>query len=153
MASRSYWTDSASLPAFPKLASATNADVVVVGGGMTGLTTAYLLARSGRSVVLLERGRCADVDTAHTSAHLTMVTDTRLTELVSRVGRTHAQAVWDAGRAAIAQIDEIACEHEIDCGFKWVDGYLHARDPRTGADQAEAFRSEAGRCGRSLDRR
>jgi glycine/D-amino acid oxidase-like deaminating enzyme/nitrite reductase/ring-hydroxylating ferredoxin subunit len=110
---------------------------------MTGLSTAYLLARSGRAVVLLERGRCAEVDTAHTSAHLTMVTDIRLTDLVERFGRTHAQAIWDAGRAAIAQIDEIACEHEIECGFKWVEGYLHARNPRTDADEADAFRAEA----------
>src|SRR5687767_2992332 len=140
MASRSYWTESAALPAFPTLDRDTRADVVVVGGGMTGLSTAYLLARSGRAVVLLERGRCAEVDTAHTSAHLTMVTDIRLTDLVERFGRTHAQAIWDAGRAAIAQIDEIACEHEIECGFKWVEGYLHARNPRTDADEADAFR-------------
>ena len=112
--------------------------MVVVGGGITGLTTAYLLTRAGRRVVLLERGRCAEVDTGHTSAHLTMVTDTRLTELVSRFGRSHAQAVWDAGRAAIAQIDEIACEHEIDCGFKWVEGYLHARDRRDGRRRGRA---------------
>jgi glycine/D-amino acid oxidase-like deaminating enzyme/nitrite reductase/ring-hydroxylating ferredoxin subunit len=143
MAPRSYWTDSASLPSFAKLNRDTTADVVVVGGGFTGLTTAYLLTRAGRRVVLLERHRCAEVDTAHTSAHLTMVTDTRLTELVSRFGRSHAQAVWDAGRAAIAQIDEIACEHDIDCGFKWVEGYLHARDRRTSADEADAFRAEA----------
>src|SRR5438045_3799209 len=113
MASRSYWTDSASLPSFSKLEDETQADVVVVGGGMTGLTSAYLLARAGHAVVLLERGRCAAIDTAHTSAHLTMVTDARLSDLVKRLGRTHAQAVWDAGRAAIAQIDEIACEHDI----------------------------------------
>jgi hypothetical protein len=37
----------------------------------------------------------------HTSAHLTMVTDARLTELVKRFGRNHAQAVWDAGLAAM----------------------------------------------------
>ena len=133
MASLPYWSDSASLPTFSKLDRDTDADVVVIGGGITGLTTAYLLAAAGRSVVLLERGRCAEVDTGHTSAHLTMVTDTRLTELVERFGRTHAQAVWDAGRAAIAQIDEIACEHEIDCAFKWVDGYLHAPDGRADA--------------------
>ena len=143
MTPRSYWTDSASLPSFAKLDRDTTADVVVVGGGFTGLTTAYLLTRAGRRVVLLERHRCAEVDTAHTSAHLTMVTDTRLSELVHRYGRSHAQAVWDAGRAAIAQIDEIACEHEIDCGFKWVEGYLHARGPRPSADEADAFRAEA----------
>ena len=56
---------------------------------------------------MLERGRCAATDTGHTSAHLTMVTDTRLSELVKEFGRTHAQAVWDAGLAAIAQIDDI----------------------------------------------
>ena len=55
-----------------------------------------------------------------------MVTDTRLTELVKRFGRNHAQAVWDAGLAAIATIDEVVREHAIDAGFEWVDGYLHA---------------------------
>ena len=143
MPSLSYWTDSSSFPRFPTLDRDLTADVVVVGAGITGLTTAYLLARSGRSVVLLERRRCVEMDTAHTSAHLTMVTDVRLTELVDNLGRTHAQAVWDAGRAAIAQIDEIACEHEIDCAFKWVEGYLHARDSRDGASEADTFRDEA----------
>jgi glycine/D-amino acid oxidase-like deaminating enzyme/nitrite reductase/ring-hydroxylating ferredoxin subunit len=65
-------------------------------------------------------------DTGHTSAHLTMVTDTRLSELAKRFGRNHAQAVWDAGLAAIATIDEVVRDHGIDAGFEWVDGYLHA---------------------------
>ena len=55
-----------------------------------------------------------------------MVTDTRLGELVRRFGRDHAQAVWDAGLAAIAQIDAIVREHDISADFEWVDGYLHA---------------------------
>ena len=55
-----------------------------------------------------------------------MVADTRLADLVNRFGRTHAQAVWDAGLAAIAQIDALVREHEIDCAFEWVDGYLHS---------------------------
>ena len=54
-------------------------------------------------MVVLERDRCAATDTGHTSAHLTMVTDARLAELVKRFGRNHAQAVWDAGLAAIAR--------------------------------------------------
>ena len=118
-----YWTTTATFPQFAKLAEDLVTDVVVVGGGITGLTTAYLLAQAGKRVAVLERDRCAMTDTGHTSAHLTMVTDTRMSELVKQFGRNHAQAVWDAGLAAIAAIDETVREHEID-GFGWVDGYL-----------------------------
>ena len=108
-----YWTTSSTFPPFVKLAEDAETDVVVVGGGITGLTTAYLLVKAGKRVVVLERGRCAMTDTGHTSAHLTMVTDTRISELVKRFGRNHAQAVWDAGLAAIATIDETVREHDI----------------------------------------
>src|SRR4030095_8520599 len=113
------------------------------GGGVTGLCTAYLLATGGKSVALLERARCAQIDTAHTTAHLTMATDTRLRELERRVGRTHAQGAWDAGMAAIAQIETIVRARSIDCSFEWVDGYLHAPDGKADARETERFREEA----------
>jgi glycine/D-amino acid oxidase-like deaminating enzyme/nitrite reductase/ring-hydroxylating ferredoxin subunit len=137
-----YWSAGDTFPRFAKLAEDVAADVVVVGGGVTGLTTAYLLTKAGRRVVVLERGRCASTDTGHTSAHLTMVTDTRLTELVTRVGRTHAQAVWDAGLASIATIDEVVRELRIDAGFDWVDGYLHVPLDEE-ASQADGLEEEA----------
>ncbi len=139
----SYWIDSAPLPPFPKVERDGRFDAIVVGAGITGLTAAYLLARAGRSVAVLERGTAARIDTGHTSAHLTMATDTRLTELVDRFGRDHAQAAWDAGLAAIARIESIVGDEEIDCAFEWVDGYLHA-PAGEGRDQAaESFRQEA----------
>ena len=128
-----YWSESASLPTFSKVASDQHVDVVVVGAGITGLTAAYLLTAGGKTVAVLERGRCAQVDTGHTSAHLTMVTDVGLVELVKQFGRDHAQAVWDGGLAAIAQIDALAREHHIDCDFDWVDGYLHMPSERVAA--------------------
>jgi glycine/D-amino acid oxidase-like deaminating enzyme/nitrite reductase/ring-hydroxylating ferredoxin subunit len=138
-----YWIDSASIPTSRSIDRNLDADVVVVGGGITGLTTACLLAESGRSVVVLERGRCGQVDTGHTTAHVTMVTDARLGDLVDRFGRTHAQAVWDAGLAAAAQIDSIVRAHEISCSFEWVPGYLHAPKGQANRKDADDFQNEA----------
>src|SRR2546421_2611860 len=138
-----YWSDSASLSTFPKVQRDQAVDVVVVGGGITGLTAAYLLTKAGKSVALLERERCAQIDTGHTSAHLTMVTDERLVTLVKRFGRDHAQAMWDAGLAAISQIDSIIREHRIDCAFEWVDAYLHAPPGSVERSETVTFEEEA----------
>lgn len=110
--------------------------MLVVGAGIAGLTAAHTLAKAGKRVTVLERDRCANIDTGHTSAHLTMVTDRRLTDLVSVFGRDHARAVWDAGLAALAHIDETVREHDLDAGFDWVDGYLHVPIDDTGATDA-----------------
>jgi glycine/D-amino acid oxidase-like deaminating enzyme/nitrite reductase/ring-hydroxylating ferredoxin subunit len=131
------------MPLFPKLDRDLTVDVVVVGGGITGLTTAYLVAAAGQSVALIERDRCAQIDTGHTTAHVTMATDARLSELSDSFGKTHAQAVWDAGLAAIAEIDTIIREHDIACDFEWVSGYLHAPGGLADRDQIESFQQEA----------
>jgi glycine/D-amino acid oxidase-like deaminating enzyme/nitrite reductase/ring-hydroxylating ferredoxin subunit len=138
-----FWIESANLPAYPKLQRDDAVDVVVVGGGITGLTAAYLLTLEGRSVALLERERCAAIDTGHTSAHLTMVTDRRLADLASAFGRDHAQAAWDAGLAAIQKIEAIVGDLQIDCEFARVPGYVHAPIGEIGKDAAASFRDEA----------
>jgi glycine/D-amino acid oxidase-like deaminating enzyme/nitrite reductase/ring-hydroxylating ferredoxin subunit len=138
-----YWSASASFPRFARLDADVEVDVLVVGAGITGLTAAYELASAGRSVVVIERGRGASVDSGHTSAHLTMVTDTRLTELVEQLGRSHAQAVWDAGLAAIARIDDIVRRHEIECGFGWIEGYLHLPRGEARPKEVERLRRDA----------
>jgi glycine/D-amino acid oxidase-like deaminating enzyme/nitrite reductase/ring-hydroxylating ferredoxin subunit len=139
---KSFWTASASMPEFPRLDRDDRAEVVIVGGGLTGLTAAYLLARAGRSVAVVERYRIAQNDTGHTTAHVTMVTDARLTELIRLHGRDHAQAVWDAGLAAIHCIEQNIRREGIACDYRCVPAYLHAADNAT-YDDLNLLREEA----------
>ena len=121
-----YWFDSVKRPKFRSLARSLSTDVLIIGAGVTGLMAAYLLRRAGLSVALLERERLAARDSGHTTAHLTCVTDKRLHELVSDFGEQHAKAAWDAGMAAIDEIEQIVKEKNIACEFCRVPGYLHA---------------------------
>jgi glycine/D-amino acid oxidase-like deaminating enzyme/nitrite reductase/ring-hydroxylating ferredoxin subunit len=120
-----YWIRSASLDSFPPLDRDVAVDVAIVGGGIAGISTAYLLKSAGVSVALLERAGCASIDTGHTTAHLTMVTDLFLTDLVKNFGRDTATAVWDAGRTAIDRIEAHISAEGIDCDFRRVPGFLH----------------------------
>ena len=70
----SYWSATHAFPDFPAIERDIEVDVVVVGAGLTGITTAYLLKQAGARVALLERDRIAAGDTSRTTAHLTYVT-------------------------------------------------------------------------------
>ncbi len=122
--SHSVWSELA-LPEFPALERDEEVDVVVIGAGLTGITTAYLLREAGVRVALIERGRIASADTARTTAHLTYVTDQRLRELVSKFGKDGARAFWEAGAAAIDEIWRLTRQARAECEFRWVPGYLH----------------------------
>ena len=134
-----------SLPRFPKLSQDLRIDVAVIGAGITGITTAYLLKQAGHKVALFERQRLAAMDTGHTSAHLTCVTDTRLTQLVHWYGEQHGAAAWDAGLAAIDQIHRNIQEEAIACDFRWVPVYLHTplREPEVRSSDRKRLLEEA----------
>lgn len=133
----SYWTDDAPAPKFSALKEDIAVDVLVVGAGITGITAAYLLKRAGCSVALVERHRCVEGETAYTTAHLTAVTDTRLKDLVKTFGKDHAQAVWDAGYAAMEMIDRVVYREQIKCQFEWVPGYLFHQDAESTDENVE----------------
>ncbi len=122
--SRSVWMATANRPEYSSLASDTSTDVVVVGAGIAGLSTAYLLSRAGRQVVVLEDGEIVSGETERTTAHLVTALDDRYFELERMHGNEGARLAAESHAAAIDTIERIVREEEIDCGFERLDGYL-----------------------------
>jgi glycine/D-amino acid oxidase-like deaminating enzyme/nitrite reductase/ring-hydroxylating ferredoxin subunit len=127
------WDDTVELPGFPPLSRDLTVDAAVIGAGITGITTALLLQDAGLRVALLERRRVGGVNTGCTTAHLTAVVDRDLPALAKTFGFDHAQAVWDAGFAAIDQIETLIARHGIRCEFARVPGF---RCVATDADES-----------------
>jgi glycine/D-amino acid oxidase-like deaminating enzyme/nitrite reductase/ring-hydroxylating ferredoxin subunit len=126
MDTTSFWRKTVKLPESEEQSGNYSVDVVVIGAGITGITTAYLLKKSGCRVALLERGSLGGFDTSNTSAHVTCVTDSRIHKLAKDFGKDTARAVWDAGRAAIDRIFENIRNEGIQCEFQWVPAYHHS---------------------------
>ena len=100
------------------------ADVCVIGAGIAGLTTAYLLAREGYSVVVLERDGIGSGETGRTTAQASNVLGTRYFELADLHGCEGARLIADSHLNAAHQIERISRAEKIDCDLERVDGYL-----------------------------
>jgi len=103
-------------------------DVCVIGGGIAGVTTAYLLARSGVSVILIEANTFGGGETCRTSAHLASALDDRFSYLERIHGPEGARLAAASHATAIDFIEHICAEEAIACDFRRVPGHLFAAD-------------------------
>lgn len=131
---RSSWMETASVPQFGPLTADRRADVCVVGAGIAGLTTAYLLARRGKSVVVLDHGSVGGGVTGRTTAHLSNAIDDRYYEMERLHGEQRTRLVAESHSAAIDLIDNTVADEGIVCDFERVDGFLFAAP-----DQSDDF--------------
>lgn len=120
----SSWMATASIPPRPALEKDARADVCIVGAGIAGMTTAYLLARAGKSVIVLDDGAIGGGMTGRTTAHLVTALDDRYSELERLHGENGARLAAASHAASIDQVERIVREENIDCEFERVDGYL-----------------------------
>ena len=118
------WMATADVPRLPVLAESTEADVCIVGAGLAGLTTAYLLSREGRSVVVIDRGQVAGGETGRTTAHLATVPDELFVTLEKLHGRDGARLAHESHGTAVETMEAIAAGEGIECDFERVDAYL-----------------------------
>src|SRR5215217_5894971 len=122
--STSLWLDTAHPSQQPALTTDTRADVCVIGAGIAGVTTAYLLLREGRSVILLDDGTPGCGQTGVTTAHLSNVIDDRYTEMIRLHGVDGARLACESHGAAIDTIERICGRESIAADFARVSGYL-----------------------------
>jgi glycine/D-amino acid oxidase-like deaminating enzyme/nitrite reductase/ring-hydroxylating ferredoxin subunit len=113
---------------FPPLSSEPRprvVDVVVVGGGITGLTAAVLLKSAGKTVAVLEGLRVAEGVTGHTSAHLTEVVDCSFRTLLSHFGEEGGRRAVEGARASLETIAGFVRDRGIECGFRRLPGFYY----------------------------
>ena len=128
-ASTSIWMATANTPSQSRLKESIRTDVCIIGAGIAGLTTAYLLGREGRSVVVLDDGVIGGGMTGRTTAHLTNAYDDRYLEIEKLHGGEAARLTAESHTAAIDKISEIVGREFINCDFQWLDGFLFAATP------------------------
>ncbi|MDJ1504870.1 FAD-dependent oxidoreductase [Xanthocytophaga agilis] len=103
-------------------------DVLVVGGGITGITTALLLQKSGKNCIVAEANSIGFGTTGGTTAHLNTMLDTDYHTLISNFDEKSAQMVAGITREAIEMIRQLANSYQANCEFKELPGYLFAQD-------------------------
>lgn len=101
-------------------------DVVIIGGGITGIMSAYLLALEGKRVVVCESGRIGYGATVCTTAFVTQVVDMTFAQMKKLLGSEKTKALWHAGGSAIDIIEHIVQTESIDCDFLRCSEFLYA---------------------------
>ena len=137
--SRSLWMADAQPIEAPPLTADADCDVVVIGAGIAGLSTAYELSRFDRSVIVLDRGAIGRGMTARTTAHLATELDDFYSELIRVRGPDEALLYHDSQVAAVNRIESICRDEKIDADFRRLEGYLIPTEDGPIADLQEEF--------------
>src|SRR5215213_4656495 len=125
----SLWVDTTAPPEFAPLEHDVAVDFAVIGAGITGLTTALLLKRSGASVAVIEARQIGHGVTGYTTAKLTSLQGLVYTKLLSNFGEERARTYADANEAGLATIAQIVEQLEADCDLRRKPNHTYAEDP------------------------
>ncbi len=122
--STSIWTTKEDSLKFPILNEDINVDVCIVGGGLAGLTTAYILSKKGQRVCVLEGFDIAAEQTGRSTAQFTTVLDQRYFTLEILHGLEGARLAAESHHAAIKEVEAIIRHEKIECNLEKINGYL-----------------------------
>jgi glycine/D-amino acid oxidase-like deaminating enzyme/nitrite reductase/ring-hydroxylating ferredoxin subunit len=135
----SYWMASMPATAYPALTTDREVDVVVIGGGIAGLSAAWELAQAGRTVALLEADRVAASVTGYTTAKLTSLHTLIYSTIQGSAGADAARLYAQSQQQAVERVAAIAARLRIDCDLERVPALTYVVAP----DQVDQVREEA----------
>lgn len=141
---QSFWTASAGKTGYPALEQDVTADAAVIGGGLAGISIAYLLKREGLTVAVVEADRLCRGTTAHSTAKVTSQHALIYNKIISKMGSDLARQYADANEYAIGLMKEISRNERIECDFEEQPAYVITMEDkyiREIQDEAEAAAS------------
>lgn len=138
----SIWQKSVSTPSFPKLEEDIKTDVLIIGGGMTGILTAYFLKQSGVDCVLVEKNRICNGTTGHTTAKITYQHGLIYHKLLKSSGIETAHKYIEANRIAFDKYADIC--REIDCDYVRKNNYVYSVNDKDILEQEITALSKIG---------
>ena len=141
------WLEAAG-PSYPALSDSLAVDVAVIGAGITGVTTAYLLKQAGKSVALLESSAVGFGATGYTTAKLTVGHSLVYHHLTESFGEDAARAYARSNQEAIERIEAIARDNSIDCDLERASNYVYTEresSVRTSSERRQLHAPPASR--------
>lgn len=124
---QSFWLASTPQTNYTGLNDDVDVDIAIVGGGITGITTAYLLKQEGYKVALIEADRIIQGTTGHTTAKITSQHTLTYDKLKTQMGEEKAKQYADANESAIRFISDLVQEKSIDCDFSRQSAYVYTQ--------------------------
>lgn len=128
MKNDSYWQKTVKLPSYPKVEEKLFYDIVIVGGGMSGITLAYRLNDSNLKVALIESDTLASKTTGHTTAKVSYLHDVLCVDISEAYNKSKAKEYFDSNYEAFQEIKNIIKSNQIECDFKENIAYIEAED-------------------------
>jgi len=122
---QSYWMASTPETQYPTLKEALKVDVAIIGGGITGISCAYMLNKEGVKTAIIEADRIVQGTTGHTTAKITSQHGLIYSKIKNQMSEEFAQQYADANESAIRMIEKLAHDYQIECDYTPQSAYIY----------------------------